>query len=135
MSPTEELKKSFRRIVAAADHYLPYNFRWETSTGTLAHAVRDELSYGQVYVSFDTKGREIILIGTAHGNVVIHERYPAGGGRPFELVVEVPEPLQWITHDGPLTAKSLEHLAGADSDLFPIGAAISHMYPFLLNAA
>lgn len=122
MSSTRALKHVFSRIVADTVDYLPYNFRWEASNGTLAHAVNADLEPGQRCVSLDTRGRVLLLVGTRQGTVVIHEAHPASDNQPFQLVVETPETLQWILRNGPLTARTLERLVGADIRPTPTGS-------------
>jgi hypothetical protein len=79
MTPSEKyalecFEKAFKKAKT-----ITYNPKWENGTGYFSNAVSGEdaphLEEGEVVSTFDTIGRDMIIIGTVFGNVVIFQRY------------------------------------------------------------
>lgn len=109
-----ELKVAFDRAIAVIDNYIPYDFRWEARDGSLSRAVTDTRALGQVYVSIDPKGRQIIILSTVVGNVVVYEREAGLPGHRFELVVEAPAELRWFVRNVDLTVEYISNIIGVE---------------------
>lgn len=115
--------RQFDKALEAAVRTIPFDPKWNNGTGYFDHLVKDDLGLesGEVARSTDNLMRNIIVIGSPLGNLVVFERRArkhdsVSESDPVVVVTNLPSELRWL-YSTALTADEFDTVMGIPGNL------------------